>query len=226
MNSVLLGTGLACIIAAVVGGGLRGFGLEIPALQSIKRQLLLAVLGVLPVGGAAVVDRPPGSWPFDRNGSKDTATSAARTQPQPDPGVIAPASKPADAKLADASIAPRAPQPPTGNGTDRPSKEIPRTQGADEPSGARAAVATAAATVDGALNRLSVCRRDAGPVGCSTEVNRLTDTTVQWRAFIVGSGRPCTGQVTAASVKETVTIQCASTSRKYQVDYSTGTIRG
>lgn len=47
MVTTLLTTGLACIIAAIVGGGLKAFGIEIPNLQSWKRQGLLGMFGVL-----------------------------------------------------------------------------------------------------------------------------------------------------------------------------------
>lgn len=45
MSSTLLNVGLACIIAAIIGGGLKAFGLEIPILDSWKRQILLAIFG-------------------------------------------------------------------------------------------------------------------------------------------------------------------------------------
>lgn len=46
MATDLLTTGLACIIVAVVGGGLKAFGIELPALTSRSRQVLLGTLGV------------------------------------------------------------------------------------------------------------------------------------------------------------------------------------
>ena len=46
MNQNLLIAGVACIIAAIVGGGLKAFGFEIPLLNSIGRQILLAIVGV------------------------------------------------------------------------------------------------------------------------------------------------------------------------------------
>jgi hypothetical protein len=46
MREKLVTTGLACIIAAVVGGGLKAFGLEIGVISSVSRQGLLASLGV------------------------------------------------------------------------------------------------------------------------------------------------------------------------------------
>lgn len=45
METVLISAGVACLIAAIVGGGLKAFQIEIPLLQSVRRQMLLAALG-------------------------------------------------------------------------------------------------------------------------------------------------------------------------------------
>jgi len=55
MNSVLLETGVGCVIAAAIGGGLKAFGIEIPILQSVKRQVLLGMFGAVLVGGSFLV---------------------------------------------------------------------------------------------------------------------------------------------------------------------------
>jgi hypothetical protein len=46
--------GLACILAAVVGGGISAFGVEVPAVGSVPRQLILAAVGIALVA--------PGAW--------------------------------------------------------------------------------------------------------------------------------------------------------------------
>ena len=46
MESTLLTAGLACLIAAVVGGGLKAFGVEIPLLATWPRQVALFILGL------------------------------------------------------------------------------------------------------------------------------------------------------------------------------------
>jgi hypothetical protein len=46
MDNVYLVAGLACLIGAVVGGGLKAFGIEVPVLASRPRQIALGVLGV------------------------------------------------------------------------------------------------------------------------------------------------------------------------------------
>ena len=58
MSSTLLTAGLACVIAAIVGGGLKAFGIEIPALKSGKRQLGLAIFGMALLVGSVIA---PGS---------------------------------------------------------------------------------------------------------------------------------------------------------------------
>lgn len=45
MDDAFLVAGLACLIAAVVGGGLKAFEIEIPVLASLWRQALLGLLG-------------------------------------------------------------------------------------------------------------------------------------------------------------------------------------
>jgi hypothetical protein len=46
MNNVLVSAGAASIILAVVGGGAKAFGVEVPVLNSIYRQVALALVGV------------------------------------------------------------------------------------------------------------------------------------------------------------------------------------
>jgi hypothetical protein len=46
-DNVFLISGIACLIAAVVGGGLKAFGIEVPALKSLVRQVVLGVLGAV-----------------------------------------------------------------------------------------------------------------------------------------------------------------------------------
>jgi len=50
LDNVLITAGIACLIAAIVGGGLKAFAIEIPLLASVRRQLLLGLLGALLLG--------------------------------------------------------------------------------------------------------------------------------------------------------------------------------
>jgi hypothetical protein len=55
MSTILLTAGLACVIAAIVGGGLKAFGLDLPAIGSTGRQGLLATFGIILLVGAYYV---------------------------------------------------------------------------------------------------------------------------------------------------------------------------
>jgi tetratricopeptide (TPR) repeat protein len=47
LDRFLLGPGIALVAAAIVAGGLKGFGIEVPAVDSLPRQVLLGVFGAL-----------------------------------------------------------------------------------------------------------------------------------------------------------------------------------
>ncbi|HSB12094.1 MAG TPA: hypothetical protein VLM38_21590 [Blastocatellia bacterium] len=100
MQQTLLIAGVACLIAAIVGGGLRAFGIEIPALGSRVRQMLLGLLGlILIVVGTINPESPTGAGkPINGNQPRPTdeanksGQSQATRQPpapleQPDPTV-------------------------------------------------------------------------------------------------------------------------------------------
>ena len=70
MDNTLLGVGIACVIAAIVGGGLKAFGLEIPLVNSVKRQTLLGLLGVVLT---VVAVRPDGFGLLGNEEPKDGA---------------------------------------------------------------------------------------------------------------------------------------------------------
>ena len=69
MNSVLLTAGVVALIAAVIGGGLSAFNIEIPVLGSRAVRLGLGGLGVVFLV-AAIVLREPGPPPVDDPGPK------------------------------------------------------------------------------------------------------------------------------------------------------------
>lgn len=54
VDNALLTAGVACLIGALVGGGLKAFGIELPVIQSRVRQAGLAVVGLILI----VVARP------------------------------------------------------------------------------------------------------------------------------------------------------------------------
>jgi hypothetical protein len=45
MQTTFLTVGIVCLIAAIVGGGLKAFGLDMPVVNSVPRQVVLGVLG-------------------------------------------------------------------------------------------------------------------------------------------------------------------------------------
>jgi len=68
MRTILLTTGLACVIAALAGGGLKAFGMEISALNSVRRQVALGAFG----GVLALLA-------FTRYGEPDGSSSSSDT---------------------------------------------------------------------------------------------------------------------------------------------------
>lgn len=55
MNEVLLTAGVAAVFIAVVGGGAKALGFEVPVLESGRRQLALGFLGLVFLGAAVVL---------------------------------------------------------------------------------------------------------------------------------------------------------------------------
>lgn len=47
MNATLITAGVVCVIAAIVGGGLKAFRIELPVVHSLARQIALGVFGVV-----------------------------------------------------------------------------------------------------------------------------------------------------------------------------------
>ena len=75
MSNPVLVLGLVCIVAAIVGGGLRAFGFDIPALQSRGRQAILAVFGVILVVAATYTPTPVHvAEPFDTTNNAHVQT--------------------------------------------------------------------------------------------------------------------------------------------------------
>jgi hypothetical protein len=75
MSTTFLSAGLACVIAAVVGGGLKAFGIQIPVLQSLTRQVVLGLLGAILIVVSLYL--PP-------NADKPTPSSKLPSDPHPE----------------------------------------------------------------------------------------------------------------------------------------------
>jgi hypothetical protein len=59
VENAFIAAGLASLIAAIVGGGLKAFGIEVPVLASRIRQLVLGIVGLLLLALGLGVVRPP-----------------------------------------------------------------------------------------------------------------------------------------------------------------------
>ena len=59
MENPFVIAGLVCLIAAIVGGGLKAFGIEVPLLKSRTRQSVLGIVSVLLLSVGLGVLRPP-----------------------------------------------------------------------------------------------------------------------------------------------------------------------
>src|ERR1043165_6938314 len=67
MKTTLIIVGIGCIIAAIVGGGLKAFEINFPPLSSIKRQWLLAIFGLTLIAVTLFVTRSPVPVPIRPN---------------------------------------------------------------------------------------------------------------------------------------------------------------
>jgi hypothetical protein len=82
MVNPLLTTGVVCILAAIVGGGLKAFGIELPVLQSWGRQAILALFGLILVWSAI---SPPPPREVELFSTKNDAGVSAPGIPPPQP---------------------------------------------------------------------------------------------------------------------------------------------
>jgi hypothetical protein len=92
VNEVLLTAGAAAVIIAVVGGGAKALGVEVPVLKSGRRQVALGLVGVVFLGAAVVLgddgnDGPDASVEGYREEVLATCRALPRGQPTPTAGV-------------------------------------------------------------------------------------------------------------------------------------------
>jgi len=63
MNASIIGVGIGCMVAAVIGGGIEVLGIKFPKILSLKRQALLFFLGfivaIAPLTKEIIGDLPP-----------------------------------------------------------------------------------------------------------------------------------------------------------------------
>jgi hypothetical protein len=86
MQETVLVIGIACVIGAAVGGGLKVVNVELPLVASIGRQLLLAAIGIALIGGSFLIDRTPDGNAQPPRGPVVIPTAPGGVQqPQTDP---------------------------------------------------------------------------------------------------------------------------------------------
>ena len=93
-TEILVSGGVAAVLAALVGGGLKAFGIELPILASVPRQALLAVAGLGMLAAGLLVDRLPASGGREAAGAAAPAGETAAT-PLPSGTATAPSPVPA-----------------------------------------------------------------------------------------------------------------------------------
>jgi hypothetical protein len=59
-TEILVSGGVAAILAAIAGGGLKAFGVEVPLLASVRRQALLVLVGAVLIALGLFAPHPPG----------------------------------------------------------------------------------------------------------------------------------------------------------------------
>jgi len=88
-TEILVSGGVAAILAAIAGGGLKAFGVEVPLLASVRRQALLVLVGALLVALGLFAPRPPdrdgGVTPTSTPPSPITAAAPASDAPTASP---------------------------------------------------------------------------------------------------------------------------------------------
>ena len=93
LNEVLLTAGVAAILIAIVGGGAKAFGFDVPVLQSGRRQAALGLVGVVFLGAAVLLrdegngDEPDAAVQGYREEVLATCRALPRGQPAPTAGV-------------------------------------------------------------------------------------------------------------------------------------------
>lgn len=86
MNPLVL-IGLACVIAAIVGGGLKLSGIEIPVLASVRRQVLLGGLGIALMAGVGIAKLVERSASPGDNGDDQPTVGNVRVSEDVEPGL-------------------------------------------------------------------------------------------------------------------------------------------
>lgn len=190
MQNSLLVAGIVCMVAAVVGGGVKLLGAEVPVLSSFTRQALLFLLGLGFLAASFQVDRTKPPTP--------SASGAAASSSRP-PSSLPPSSGPA----------PTPPAPPAC-GSNNGLACLPRSSGPVTFADPAAANRAAAQNVQDAL---STSQGEAAAIrqGASGKAARLcgiiasNDSSPLGKhlaALRLNTPRPGDGQSTAACLSQ------------------------
>ncbi|MDO6415402.1 hypothetical protein Q4F19_13495 [Sphingomonas sp. BIUV-7] len=100
MDKILVGTGVACLVAAVFGGGMSLLGITFPPLAALQRQVLLFLVGAtLLLLGVFLADVQSYHYSRAQPSLPTTGPTAATEGPIEPPVVTAPVSNPQIAPL-------------------------------------------------------------------------------------------------------------------------------
>jgi hypothetical protein len=185
VSESLLVAGIVCIVAAVVGGGVKMLGAEMPVLGSFARQTLLFFVGLAFLLGSFMVTQPKPAAP---------ASAAAQNGAQPAPTLSTSAPAPAPRAQANAPVSPPATASGGGCVASSPLDCLPRSSGLvnfRDPAAATVAAArnlrdalstteaAALAARDGASGQATrlcgiVASNDSSPLGKHMAALRLT----------------------------------------------------
>jgi hypothetical protein len=91
---ILITAGVVAVLAAIAGGGLKGFGVEVPLLASLRRQVALLVVGAALLGLGLYKSQESGpamaaAEPPLANAAGQPANEVAATAPGPAPAAVA-----------------------------------------------------------------------------------------------------------------------------------------
>jgi hypothetical protein len=163
VSESLLVAGIVCIVAAVVGGGVKMLGAEMPVLGSFARQTLLFFVGLAFLLGSFMVTQPKPAAP---------ASAAAQNGAQPAPTLSTSAPAPAPRAQANAPVSPPATASGGGCVASSPLDCLPRSSGLVNFRDPAAATVAAARNLRDALSTTEAAALAARD-GASGQATRL-----------------------------------------------------
>lgn len=83
METFLWTSGVVVIVAAIVGGQVKGGGMEFPLIASLKRQIALALFGVFLLLSALITHISSNAEPYVKMDPSTIDLSSPKTPPKP-----------------------------------------------------------------------------------------------------------------------------------------------